>query len=111
MKQQLVKYTTTVRDVTLDLPLQQALFPVCHDVHPHWAPRVLKRAFHPEDRGDMFLRNVGYYKNHTSSYPIQQNSSWLQTFTDVNTPQLRKAACYNISDNSMLNITSSECLF
>jgi hypothetical protein len=31
---------------------------------------------HPKDGGDMFLRNVGSYKNHTaSSYPRRQYSS------------------------------------
>jgi hypothetical protein len=46
--------------------------------HPHSKPRRL-RVFYPEDGGNMFLKNVGSYKNHTvSSYPRRQHSSLFQ---------------------------------
>jgi hypothetical protein len=45
-----------------------------------------------------------------SSYPRRQNSSWLQEFTDVNTAQLQKVACYKATDNSVLDATGSEWL-
>jgi hypothetical protein len=28
--------------------------------------RIGDRSFHPDDGGDKFLRNVGYYKSHTA---------------------------------------------
>jgi hypothetical protein len=58
-------------------PVQEALFPVRRQVHPRCEPRGL-RVFHLEDGGDIILRNVGSYKNHTaSSYPRSQHSSLL----------------------------------
>jgi hypothetical protein len=91
--------------MTMEIPLQEALFPVSREIHPCWEPRGLKMGFHHEGGGDMFLPNIGSYKNHTtSSYPRTQNSSWLHMFTDVNALQLQKAAHYKVPDNSVLDI-------
>jgi hypothetical protein len=46
--------------------LQGALPPVRREVHPRCDPRRL-RAFHPEVRKIMFLRNVGSYKKNVAS--------------------------------------------
>jgi hypothetical protein len=54
-------------------PLQEALFPVLPKVHPRCEPKGL-RVFHPEDGGDMFLRNFDSYKSHmASSHPRRQH--------------------------------------
>jgi hypothetical protein len=36
------------------------------DVTPCGTCRIRRDSYHPEDGGDMFLRNVGSYKNHTA---------------------------------------------
>jgi hypothetical protein len=38
------------------------------------------RVFHSEDAGDIFLRNIGSYKNNTALYPRRQHSWSLCTF-------------------------------
>jgi hypothetical protein len=35
------------------------------------------RVFHPEDGGDMFLRNVGSHKIYTAPHPRRRHSLWL----------------------------------
>jgi hypothetical protein len=60
----------------------QGCLPVCREIRPRCETRGLKSS-HPEDEGDMFLRNVGYYKNYMASlYPRRQNSSlfWFVLF-------------------------------
>jgi hypothetical protein len=37
--------------------------------------RTKGRVSHPQDGGDMFLRNVGSHKSHTASYPRRRHSS------------------------------------
>jgi hypothetical protein len=52
----------------MEITLEEALFPVRHD----------SESFHPEDAGNMLLRNVSSYKSHTaSSYPRRHHSSLL----------------------------------
>jgi hypothetical protein len=73
--QWLVNYISMVTDTTVEIPLQEALFPVCHEVHPCCKPKGL-RLIHPDDGGDMFPWNIGSYKNYVaSSYTIRQHSS------------------------------------
>jgi hypothetical protein len=48
------------------IKLQETFFPLRREIHPRCEPRGL---FHPEVGGDIFLGNVGCYKNYAASYP------------------------------------------
>jgi hypothetical protein len=64
----------------MEIPLQEALFPISREVHPCCKPWRLT-VFHSEDIGDVSLRNVGSYKKHmASSYPRRQHSSRVKEF-------------------------------
>jgi hypothetical protein len=58
--------------------LSNSSLSVRREIHPHYEPLGF-RAFHPEDGGDIFLRNVGSYMIYKeSSHHTRQHYSLLQ---------------------------------
>jgi hypothetical protein len=48
----------------VEVPFQEAVFPVRREVHPHCKPREILRT---KDKGDELLRNVSSFKRLTAS--------------------------------------------
>jgi hypothetical protein len=46
-------------ETIMEIPFQEGLFTVRSEAHPRCEPRGLK-VYHPEDGGNVFLRNVGF---------------------------------------------------
>jgi hypothetical protein len=57
MKEQLVNLISTVIDTIMEIPLQEALFPIHREINPRCKAREL-RFPHPKDVDDMLLRNI-----------------------------------------------------
>jgi hypothetical protein len=76
MKHRLVDYISAVTDKTIEIPFQEALFPVCREIQPRYEP-VEIRVFHPEDGGDMLSETSVIAR--TTRYHIPEDNIFLLT--------------------------------
>jgi hypothetical protein len=53
----------------MEILLQELVFSIRLEVYPRYELGGLS-VFHPEDGGDLFLRNVSSYKNHTKTNSV-----------------------------------------
>jgi hypothetical protein len=85
--------------MTMEIPLQEDLLPVCHEVHPRCKPKGF-RVFTLKMEA-IFLRNVVSYKIYMASHSRRQRSSVLPpcitVLSAVTKPRMWEASTQVIS--------------